>query len=157
MLALRRLATWRKVLDVNLTGPFLCSREAMKVMKPQGGGRIINIGSIYGVVGNDPNLYPGTGLKPPIVYPFLKGGLINLTRALAAQYGKQGLRVNCISPGGFYPQAPESFRKRYEERCPAGRMMNHEDIQGAVVFLASDASAYVTGCNLMVDGGWTAI
>jgi NAD(P)-dependent dehydrogenase (short-subunit alcohol dehydrogenase family) len=126
-------------------------------MAQRGRGSVINISSIYGVVGNDPNLYLGTEMKPPIVYPFVKGGLVNLTRSLAAHYGKRGVRVNCLSPGGFSPNAPEPFRSRYEERCPIGRMMNHEDIQGAIVYLASDASLYVTGANLMVDGGWTAI
>jgi NAD(P)-dependent dehydrogenase (short-subunit alcohol dehydrogenase family) len=126
-------------------------------MAQAGRGSVINIGSIYAEVGNDPGLYAGTGIKPPIVYPFLKGGLLNFTRSLAAHYGKRGLRVNCISPGGYSPAVAEDFRRRYEERCPIGRMMNHEDIQGAVLYLAGDASRYVTGINLLVDGGWTAI
>jgi len=126
-------------------------------MADRGYGSVINIASMYGSVGADPSLYPGTGIKPPVVYPFLKGGMINLTRALAAHYGKRGVRVNSVSPGGYNPDAPEAFARRYNERCPLGRMMNHEDVQGAIVFLASDASRYVTGANLAVDGGWTAV
>ena len=126
-------------------------------MAERGRGSVINISSIYGMVGNDPNLYVGTEIKTYAPYPFVKGGVINLTRALAAFYGKRGVRVNAISPGGYLQNEPEPFGGRYRERCPLGRMMNHEDIQGAIVYLASDASGYVTGANLAVDGGWTAI
>jgi NAD(P)-dependent dehydrogenase (short-subunit alcohol dehydrogenase family) len=126
-------------------------------MAERGGGSVINIASIYGMVGNDPNLYTETEIKPPIVYPFIKGGVVNFTRALAAYYGKRAVRINAISPGGFFPNVSSVFAQRYGQRCPLGRMMNHEDVQGAVVFLASDASKYVTGTNLVVDGGWTAI
>ncbi len=126
-------------------------------MAERGRGSVINIASIYGSVGNDPNLYVDTDIKPPIVYPFIKGGMLNFTRALAAFYGKRSVRVNAISPGGFFPNVPSTFAQRYGQRCPLGRMMNHEDVQGAVVFLASDASQYVTGANLMIDGGWTTI
>lgn len=126
-------------------------------MAERGRGSVINIASTYGSVGADPTLYPGTGIKPPIVYPFIKGGMVNLTRALASYYGKRGVRVNCLSPGGYNPSGPQLFAERYAERCPLGRMMDGQDIQGAIVFLASDASSYVTGANLSVDGGWTAI
>jgi NAD(P)-dependent dehydrogenase (short-subunit alcohol dehydrogenase family) len=126
-------------------------------MATRGFGSVINIASIYSMVGNDPNLYLDTEMKPPIVYPFVKGGVVNFTRALAAYYGKRAVRVNAISPGGYFPDAPPIFAERYGQRCPLGRMMNHDDLQGAVVFLASDASQYVTGANLVVDGGWTAI
>jgi NAD(P)-dependent dehydrogenase (short-subunit alcohol dehydrogenase family) len=93
-------------------------------------------------------------VQPPS-YNFVKGGMINFTRYLASYYGKEGIRANAISPGGYQDQQPAEFIARYEERVPLGRMMGHDDLQGAVVFLASDASAYVTGTNLMVDGGWT--
>lgn len=126
-------------------------------MAERGQGSVINISSIYGIVGNDPNLYVGTDVKTYAAYPFVKGGMINFTRGLAAFYGKRGVRVNSISPGGYLHEQPETFGARYRERCPLGRMMNHEDIQGAIVFLASDASGYITGANLPVDGGWTAI
>ena len=124
-------------------------------MVSQGGGSIINISSIYGVGSNDPTLYRGTDLVQPASYNFVKAGMINFTRHLACYYGKQGVRANCISPGGYFADHKDPFLENYELRCPIGRMMNNEDIKGAVVFLASDASAYVTGLNLMVDGGWT--
>ena len=111
----------------------------------------------WGVVSNDPTLYEGTDMKQPPNYTFVKGGMINFTRYLACYYGKQGVRANCISPGGFFNNQPLPFLERYEKRVPVGRMLNDEDIKGAVVFLASDASAYVTGHNLMVDGGWTSL
>ncbi len=126
-------------------------------MTERGRGSIINIASIYGSVGNDPTLYEGLKTQPAIVYPYLKGGVQNFTRTLAAWYGKRGVRVNTLSPGGYTENPEPPFEKRYSTRVPLGRMMNHGDIQGAAVFLASDASAYVTGTNLAVDGGWTAI
>jgi NAD(P)-dependent dehydrogenase (short-subunit alcohol dehydrogenase family) len=143
--------------QADVVGVIMMCKAFCPPMAERGRGSVINIASIYGLVGNDPNLYVGTDMEPPIVYPFLKGGLLNFTRSLAAHYGKRGVRVNAISPGGYFPDAQEPFHGRYRQRCPIGRMMNHEDIQGAVVFLASDASAYVTGANLVVDGGWTAI
>jgi NAD(P)-dependent dehydrogenase (short-subunit alcohol dehydrogenase family) len=143
--------------QADMIGLILMCKQFCPAMAERGGGSVINIASMYGLVGNDPNLYVDTNLKPPVVYPFLKGGMVNLTRYLAAQYGKRQLRVNAICPGGFSPSVPETFHARYRERCPIGRMMNHEDIQGAIVFLASDASRYVTGTNLVVDGGWTCI
>ncbi len=114
-------------------------------MARRGSGSVINIGSIYGVVGNDPGLYTSTPIKPSAAYSFIKGGLLNFTRSMAAFYGKSGVRANVLSPGGFSPDIAQEFRRKYQERCPLGRMMNHEDVQGAVVFLASDASQYVTG------------
>lgn len=135
---------------------WMCKRFGQE-MAERGRGSIINIASIYGVVGNDPNLYPTDGRKPPIVYPFVKGGVVNFTKSLASHYGKRGVRVNALSPGGLDPHSPAAFQQTYSQRCPLGRMMTHEDLQGAVVYLASDASAYVTGANIMVDGGWTAI
>lgn len=126
-------------------------------MADQGRGSIINISSIYGVLSNDPNLYVGTDLKQPPTYNFVKAGMINFTRYLACYYGKQGVRANCISPGGYFANQPQPFLDRYQERVPVGRMLENDDIKGAVVFLASDASEYVTGANLMVDGGWTSL
>lgn len=126
-------------------------------MVRQAQGSIINISSIYGAVSNDPTLYEGTTMTQPPGYTFVKSGMVNFTRYLACYYGKQGVRANCISPGGYYDEQPEPFVERYNHRCPLGRMLGNEDIKGAVVFLASDASEYITGHNLMVDGGWTAL
>lgn len=138
-------------------GLFEICRAFLPTMVEQGRGSIINISSIYGVLANDPNLYVGTDMKQPPTYNFVKAGMINFTRYLACYYGKQGVRANCISPGGYFDSQPQAFVDRYEERVPIGRMLNNEDIKGAVVFLASDASEYITGMNLMVDGGWTCL
>lgn len=148
---------WLTSAHGDMVGLFLICREFARSMVRQGGGSIINISSIYGVVSNDPTLYEGTEMKQPPSYTFVKGGMIQFTRYLAAYYGKSGVRANCISPGGYFNHQPEPFVEQYNHRCPLGRMMGNEDIQGAVVFLASDASAYVTGTNLIVDGGWTCI
>ncbi len=120
-------------------------------------GSIINISSIYGAVSNDPGIYEGTTMTQPPNYTFVKAGMVNFTRYLACYYGKHGVRANCISPGGYFDNQPESFVAAYNRRVPVGRMLGNEDIKGAAVFLASDASDYITGHNLMVDGGWTAL
>jgi NAD(P)-dependent dehydrogenase (short-subunit alcohol dehydrogenase family) len=148
---------WATSAAGDMVGLFTICKAFLPNMVRQGRGSIINIASIYGVVSNDPTLYEGTTMRQPSSYTFVKAGMINFTRYLAAYYGKQGVRANCISPGGFFNHQPEPFVTNYCRRVPIGRMLGHEDIQGAVVFLASDASAYVTGVNLLVDGGWTTI
>jgi len=140
----------------DFSGLFRICQRFISTMAAQKSGSIINISSIYGVVSNDPNLYTGTDMLQPPSYNFVKAGMINFTRYLACYYGKQGVRANCISPGGYFSNQPGPFLERYNERVPVGRMLENDDIKGAVVFLASDASKYVTGINLMVDGGWTA-
>ncbi|MFM7752237.1 MAG: SDR family oxidoreductase, partial [Opitutaceae bacterium] len=124
-----------------------------------GGGSIVNISSIYGMVGSNPWLYEGTSMTTAPDYFFHKGGMINLTRHLASHYGPQKVRVNVVSPGGVYnpdnPQAP-AFLERYGKMTMLGRMAEAPEVTGAVVFLLSDASTYVTGTNLVVDGGYTA-
>lgn len=120
-------------------------------------GSIINISSIYGAVSNDPTLYEGTTMTQPPNYTFVKAGMVNFTRYIACYYGKQGVRANCISPGGYINDQPAQFIANYNKRVPIGRMLDNEDIKGAAVFLASDASGYITGHNLLVDGGWTAL
>lgn len=141
----------------DFTGLMEICRQFVPSMVEQGRGSIINISSIYGVLSNDPGLYADTDMKQPPTYNFVKAGMINFTRYLACYYGKQGVRANCISPGGYFNHQPEPFLKRYRERAPIGRMLNNEDIKGAVVFLASDAAEYITGANLLVDGGWTCL
>lgn len=120
-------------------------------------GSIINISSIYGIVVNNPSLYEGTEMKQPPDHTFVKVGMINFTRYLANYFGKQGVCANCICPGGYADGQPGVFLDNYTKRAPLGRMLSNDDIKGAVVLLASDASEYVTGTSLMVDGGWTTL
>jgi len=149
-------ASWKTNLDGQLGGYFLCCREAAKYMKRQGGGSIINIGSTYGVVAPDFSIYAGTKMTMPAAYSAIKGGLINFSRYLASYYGKDKIRVNVVSPGGIFDNQPESFVEKYSKKTILGRMGKPSEMAGAVVFLASEAASYVTGHNLMVDGGWTA-
>ncbi len=149
---------WDRTMEINSTGLFLSCKLFGEEMIRQRSGVIVNIASIYGVVGPDFNIYEGTDLTNPANYAFAKGGMINFTRYLASYYGRFGIRVNAISPGGFYTgDQPDGFVERYAKKTLLGRMATDDDIKGAAVFLASDASAYITGHNLMVDGGWTAI
>jgi NAD(P)-dependent dehydrogenase (short-subunit alcohol dehydrogenase family) len=149
-------ADWQATSRVNSLGLFLITKACLELMLPQSSGSIINIASIYGVVGPDFPIYGDTGMTSPAFYSYDKGGMIAFTRYLACEYGPRGIRVNSVSPGGLLDDQPEEFVRNYKARTPLGRMAEADDIKGAVVFLASDASAYVTGTNLMVDGGWTA-
>jgi NAD(P)-dependent dehydrogenase (short-subunit alcohol dehydrogenase family) len=141
---------------VNATGVMLMTRIFGDHMAEKGGGSIINIGSIYGMVGPDFTLYEGLGWGAPPDYFFHKGGMIQLGRYAASVLGPQGVRVNTISPGGFFNNQEQIFVDRYNKRTMLGRMANEEDLKGVIVFLASDASAYVTATNIPVDGGLTA-
>lgn len=149
---------WRTWIDAGLSGAFYCAQAAAKPMLAQGSGSIINISSMYGVVGTDVRMYPpGMPVNASVAYGATKGGLINLTRSLAVVWAAQGVRVNAISPGGFpSTQANEAFYNAFVNKVPLNRMGSRNDLKGAVVFLASDAGAYVVGHNLLVDGGWTA-
>jgi NAD(P)-dependent dehydrogenase (short-subunit alcohol dehydrogenase family) len=148
---------WLHSAKGDMVGLFTICKAFVADMVRQGRGSIINISSIYGVVANDPTLYSGTDMLQPPHYNFVKAGMINFTRHIANYYGREGVRANCISPGGYFDNQPEPFVKNYCTRVPIGRMLSDEDLKGAVVFLASDASEYVTGINLMVDGGWTSL
>jgi NAD(P)-dependent dehydrogenase (short-subunit alcohol dehydrogenase family) len=151
-------AEWESAMKVNSTGLFLSCQLFSEPMQQQRSGSIINIASIYGMVGPDFSIYEGTELSNPVNYAFAKGGMINLTRYLASFLAPHNIRVNCLSPGGFRtPETPEQFVPNYVRRTPLARMAEADDIKGPVVFFASDASRYVTGQNLAVDGGWTAI
>jgi NAD(P)-dependent dehydrogenase (short-subunit alcohol dehydrogenase family) len=141
---------------VNATGLFIMTRTFGTHMAERGGGSIINIGSIQGMVGPDLTLYAGLNWETPPDYFFHKGGLLQLTRFAAAKLGPRGVRVNAISPGGFYSGQDPVLVERYNARTFLGRMANDADLAGAVVFLASDASVYITGANIPVDGGYTA-
>jgi NAD(P)-dependent dehydrogenase (short-subunit alcohol dehydrogenase family) len=142
-------------LEVNVTAPFILAQTCAEALSASGHGSVINILSIYGLVGPDFSLYEGTPLGNPAAYGASKGGLLQLTRYLATALAP-AIRVNAITPGGVFRDQAQSFRKRYVDRTPLGRMATEEDFKGAVAYLASDLSKYVTGSNLVVDGGWTA-
>ncbi len=146
--------TWRLALEVNLTVPFILVQAFADALRTSKHGSVINIGSIYGVVGPDPALYEGTNMGNPSAYAASKGGLIQFTRWLATSLAPD-IRVNAISPGGVWRNQPDSFTQKYIEKTPLKRMTTEEDIKGAVAYLASDLSAYVTGQHLLLDGGWT--
>jgi NAD(P)-dependent dehydrogenase (short-subunit alcohol dehydrogenase family) len=161
---------WEIGLEGNLTVPFLTCQVFIPVMSEQKSGSVINISSIYGLVGNDQRMYEGSNLheiyvdKSPnikqiyshCVYNAAKGGLNMLTRYLAAYYGKDNVRINTITPGGiYYPNENETFLRKYSDKTPLARKCNPEEINGALIYLASGASSYVTGHNLVVDGGFT--
>lgn len=147
--------TWRAALETNLTAPFALIQAATPLLRRSGHGSVVNIGSTYGVVGPDMSLYDDTKMGNPAAYGASKGGLIQLTRWLSTALAPD-VRVNSICPGGVARGQDPKFVKRYEARTPMGRMATEEDMKGALLFLASDLSAYVTGQNLLVDGGWTA-
>lgn len=147
--------SWKKNVDMHLNGYFLCCQQIAEQMKKQKKGSIINLGSIYGIVGPDFSIYTGSNTTMPAAYAAIKGGIINFTRYLATYYAKDGIRVNAVCPGGIYDNQPAVFVKKYAEKTPMGRMGSPEEIAGPVIFLASESSSYITGHILMVDGGWT--
>jgi len=146
--------TWRMALEVNLTAPFILSQLCAPALKASGHGSIINIGSLYGVAGPDMRLYEGLPMGNAAAYAASKGGLLQLTRWLATVLAPD-IRVNAITPGGLWRGQPEEFHERYCTRTPLQRMGSEEDFKGAAAYLASDLSAYMTGQNLVLDGGFT--
>lgn len=151
----QQLDAWRRALEVNLTSVFHLCQILAPMLRANGTGSIVNVSSIYGVVGPDLRLYEGTSMGNPAAYAASKGGMIQLSRWLSTVLAPE-IRVNSISPGGVQRNQPGEFVARYAERTPLGRMGAEEDFKGAIAFFASDLSKYVTGENLMVDGGWTA-
>jgi len=150
---------WQRALDVNLTGVFLCCQAAGKLMASQRAGVIINISSIYGMVGPDQRIYQTPGdieRYKPAYYSTTKAGVLGLTRYLAAYYAGTDIRVNALTPGGVFKDHDQDFIQAYSSRAVIGRMAEKNEMNGALLFLASDASSYMTGGNLVVDGGWTA-
>jgi len=143
-------------LNFHLGGYYLMTHELSLVMMKQQSGVIVNMGSHYGFVAPRFEIYQGTDMTMPVEYSAIKGGIINLTKYLASYLGKYNIRVNAISPGGVFNNQPKSFVKKYEQRVILGhRMANVDDLAGVLVFLISDASKYITGQNIVVDGGWT--
>jgi len=164
------LELWNHAIQVNLTGPFLCSQAAARPMLAQGQGVIVNIASIYALVGPDQRIYqkaaesspdafrPPDAVHPhkPAYYSVTKAGILGLTRYLATYYAGKNIRVNALSPGGVYNNHDDEFLQAYSTRTVLGRMARADEMNGALLFLTSDASSYMTGANLVVDGGWTA-
>jgi len=155
------LEDWEHILKVNLTGVWLCSQKIGLIMAKQGGGSIINLASIYGLVAPDFSIYKeamydsGKPMGTPAAYSASKGGVIALTYYLASYWGDKNVRVNCVTPGGIFDKQSEKFVKAYARRVPMGRMAKRNEISGALLYLASDLASYVTGANIVVDGGLT--
>lgn len=151
------LADWLKVLNVNVTGIFLVSRAAAAVMMKQRRGKIINVASIYGIVGVDKRLYgERSGQAGTLAYTASKGAVLNLTRDMSIDMAPYQIQVNAISPGVVRFRQDDAFVERYADRTPLGRLADAADLKGAVIFLASSASDYITGQNIVLDGGFTA-
>jgi len=150
---------WDKSVTANHRGLFLCSKEIGKIMRKQKKGVIVNISSIYGITGPDQKIYDKSGLNSPPFYSFTKGGMVNFTRYLASYWHGKNIRVNTLTLGGIFDKklhTNKKFVKNYAEKTMIGRMSTKEDYDGAILFLLSDASGYMTGANLVVDGGWSA-
>jgi NAD(P)-dependent dehydrogenase (short-subunit alcohol dehydrogenase family) len=150
------LEAWDQVLSVNLTGVHLACQAFGRSMARHGGGAIVNLASTYGVVSPDPRIYGQSGVNSPVSYAASKAGVIQLTRYLAVHWRDRQIRVNCLVPGGVYDHQDDEFVQHYCQRTPLGRMARAEDYQGAVLFMVSPASQYMTGSVVTVDGGWTA-
>jgi NAD(P)-dependent dehydrogenase (short-subunit alcohol dehydrogenase family) len=157
------LEDWNQVMAVNVTGMFLAIRELGPSMAAMGKGSIINVSSIYGIVGPDQRIYEGSWyeelggeINTPLIYSATKGAVVAMTKYLATYWGPLGVRTNTLTPGGVASGQNNIFNEKYRSRVPLGRMAEAEDMIGALIFLSSDASSYVNGQNIIVDGGWTA-
>ena len=149
--------SWQKNVNMQLNSVFALCQQVLEIMKGQGSGTVVNLASIYGMVGPDFSVYEGTPLSMPAAYSAIKGGIINFTKYLAAYYGPYKVRVNCVSPGGIFDGQNSIFVSNYEKKVPLRIMGKPEEIAGPVCFLLSNESSYITGHNLVVDGGWTII
>lgn len=151
------LDSWKQNIEWQLNSYFYMSQQVVKQMAKQKKGSIINMASIYGVTAPDFSVYNGTKMTTPAAYVAIKGGLINLTRYMASYYGPKQVRVNTVSPGGIFDKQNPVFVQNYEKKVPMRRMGSPDDIAPAVVFLLSNDSKYITGQNIIIDGGWTCI
>ena len=157
--------TLTAVLDGNLVGVTIACREACKIFLEQGDGVIVNVSSVYGITAADQRLYDGVEniyfpdekFSSPVSYAISKAGVVQLTRYLASYYREKGIRVNCLTPGGVFDDHDPTFSNQYSYRTTLGRMADKNEYNGAILFLCSEASSYMSGANLVVDGGWTAI
>ena len=160
---------WEEFFSVDLTGTLLMSQKVIPYMQKNNGGSIINISSTYGILSPDQRLYKfsndklsknmkklGVKIEKPIGYSISKSGVLNLTRFLATKFAEDNIRVNTLTLGGVYDKNPPQFVKAYSERTPLGRMADKKEYSGPLLFLASDMSSYMTGSNLIIDGGWSA-
>lgn len=148
---------WTENVKIQLDPVFYIDQQVARVMMKQKSGSIVNFGSIYGIVGNDFTIYEEYGGSSPAEYCAIKGGIINFTRYMASYLGKDGIRVNCVCPGGIFDHQREEFLRAYNHRCPMKRMGNPDDIAPLCLFLVSDGAKYITGQIIAADGGWTAI
>jgi len=154
------VTNWDYIIKVNLTGTYICCQAAAENMMETGGGSIINLASIYGLVAPDFSLYPkakyaGKSMGVPAAYSASKGGVIALTKHLASQYADKNIRINCVIPGGIFDNQSDNFVKKYAQKTMLKRMANRDEVSGALLYLASDLSSYVTGENIIIDGGLT--
>jgi NAD(P)-dependent dehydrogenase (short-subunit alcohol dehydrogenase family) len=149
------ISLWDEIIRVNLTGTFISCKVFGSNMIKNKCGSIINFASVYGVVSSNPSLYEDNSMGNPIAYTASKGGVIMLTKYLAVHWAKKGIRVNCLSPHGVSNNHEEGFINKFNDLSPMKRMMNNDELLSAVLFLSSDKSSYMTGQNLVVDGGWT--
>jgi len=152
---------WEEYFSVDLTGTLLITQQTIPYMKKNGGGSIVNISSTYGILSPDQRLYKhlkkqDTQIEKPIGYSISKSGILNLTRFLATKFAQDNIRVNTLTLGGVFDNNPSEFVRAYSERTPMGRMANKNEYVGPILFLVSDMSSYMTGANLIVDGGWSA-
>lgn len=150
------LSNWNKVISVNLTGTFLCCQKIGKIMLKQKNGVIVNISSIYGLQAADQRIYGNSGINSSVVYAVTKSSILNLTRYLASYWNRKGIRVNTLTLGGVEDNQDSHFIKNYAYKTMIGRMARNDEYVGALLFLVSESSSYMTGSNLIIDGGWTA-
>ena len=152
-----KIDSWKQNVDWQLNSYFYMSQKVAIQMVKQKSGSIINMASVYGVIAPDFTIYEGTNMTMPAAYSAIKGGLVNLTKYIAAYYGPQQIRVNTVSPGGIFDNQNTNFIKNYEKKVPLHRMGTPNDVAPSVAFLLSDDSKYITGHNLIIDGGWTIV